>query len=56
MMRKRHPAEDAITIVIGAAPKKEGEPLPDEAMEDPLAEDETEEDAEIARMLRQFGV
>lgn len=54
MMRggKRHPAEEAITIVIGAAPKGETE----EAPEEEIGEYEpTEEDEEMERMLRRMG-
>lgn len=54
MMRgKRHPVEEAITIVIGAKPKAEGEePLEDE---EPGEYETTEEDEEMDRMLRRLG-
>lgn len=48
---KRHPVEEAITIVIGAAPKTDG----DEPEEEVGEYEPTEDDEEMERMLRRMG-
>ena len=56
-MMRRSPAEDAITIVIGAKPKKVGDDEEEMLPEDELGDvPETEEDLELERLMRRLGV